>query len=117
MSTPAFPQITDTRPVFTAWVNTDLTEGKGAQYPLAVCTQLSTAIRLGKGQDVQGCDAAVHESRAVKIDGVWLGPIRLIYPTREDEDQQKKIDMRAAALEKAKAAGLTPEEIQAIQSK
>ena len=38
----------DSKKVWIAWGNTDLTEGKGAAYPKHICELEATAIRLGK---------------------------------------------------------------------
>lgn len=99
---------------YVAWTNTDLTEGRGSSFPLAVCQKEATALRLGKGQYVQGCDCDVTKVELVEHDGRWYGPIRLVYPTVEDNAAQARLDKKHAATEKAKAAGLTDAEIAAL---
>ena len=39
-------EIQESKTVFIAWTNTDLTEGRGVQIPLAVCESQTTAKRL-----------------------------------------------------------------------
>lgn len=60
------------------WVvlqNTDLTEGRGGHIPYAVCSSETTALRLGKGNDVQGCDCRIERRTAIRIDNYWYGPV------------------------------------------
>jgi hypothetical protein len=69
---------------------------------------------------VQGSDGPVRELKLLKIDGRWYAPSESIYvvePTREDVTAQKAIDARRAAMEKAKAAGLTDVDLLALMGK
>jgi len=53
----------------------------------------------------------------MEIDGKWYVPIAaidVIGPTREDVAAQKAIDAKRAAMEKAKAAGLTDADLLAL---
>lgn len=109
-------KIEDSRKVWVAWTNTDLTEGRGAEYPKAVCEEKATAIRLGKGGSVQGSSCKTTEEIAVRINGKWLVPGRILRPTREDKMLQEKIDAKTKAIEKAQAAGLTEEDIKALSN-
>lgn len=104
-----------TKPVFVAWTNTDLTEGRGNSVPLAVCSLESTAIRLGQGKNVQGSDCNITKETAVKVDGKWLAPARIIFPTKEDEQRDLEMNERTEATRKAKAAGLSDEDIKALR--
>lgn len=99
---------------FVAWTNTDLTEGRGYVVPLAICEKEATARRLGKNGSVMGCDCEVTKVEIFKHDGRWYGPIILECPTTEDDISQAKLDARHAAKAKAKAAGLTDDEIAAL---
>ena len=101
-------------PGFVAWTNTDCTEGKGWRVPLAVCETQATAIRLGSKGSVQGSDCEVSKVDLYRINGLWYGPIQLRGTTNEDMREQEKLDNRAKALEKAKAAGLSDDEIKAL---
>lgn len=109
-------EIQETKTVWVAWTNTDCTEGRGRQIPKAVCEKEATAIRLGKKGSVQGSDCNVTECTAVKVNNTWLVPGDIKPESKEDEAAQKRIDAKRAALEKAKAAGLTEEDLRLIGS-
>jgi hypothetical protein len=100
---------------YVAWTNSDLTEGRGTEYPLAVCKVQATALRLGTKAYVQGSDCQVTPTMIFQLEGRWYGPIHLELPTVQDEAFQKVLDAKANAIAKAKAAGLTEKEIEAIQ--
>ena len=113
-----------TEDIFVNWRNTDLTEGRGSQYPYVICKYESTANRLAKGMGVQGCDAEVRKGKAYLIDGVWYMPGSIDYGTKEDEAEEKKIQEKRltqmkfdAAIAKAKAAGLSEEDMKALSYK
>jgi len=107
-------KIQETKTVWVAWTNTDLTEGRGQSYPKAVCEKEATAIRLGRKGSVMGSDCHITEELSVKVNGIWLYPARLQHATSDDDQAQAHIDGRRAAIEKAKAAGLTDEDIRAL---
>jgi len=109
---PDEPEISETAEVWIAWTNTDCTEGRGYQYPLAVCWKEATAVRMGQRGYVQGSDCPVEKSLAIRIGGRWLVPSQVHQPTREDEYAQGRIDARKTALAKAMAAGLTAADLQ-----
>ena len=69
--------ITDTKEVWVVYTNTDLTEGRGHQYPIHVCGSASTAARMATRKGVQGSDANVSKEIAVKVRGSWLAAKRL----------------------------------------
>lgn len=93
--------------VFIVWSNTDLTEGRG--YPVAahVCELRATALRLAKGAGVMGSDADVQEFQAIYHAGNWCVPRQITPATQEDKEAQYAADVRAQAIARAKAAGLT----------
>lgn len=112
----------DTKRVYVVWTNTDLTEGRGFEIPLAVCETEATAIRLGKGKYVQGCDCRVTEFDSVRHGGYWLAPVNIIQPSKEDTAKQAVITekrritaARDAAIEKAKELGLSDSDIAALR--
>lgn len=112
-------QIEDTSPIWVAFTNTDCTEGRGREIPLAVCALETTALRLGKGQYVQGTNCPVKALQKVKIGGNWYVPSEAVLirqPTHEDIDTQTKLDDSKLAIAKAKAnaAGLTDADRDAI---
>ena len=112
------PHIVETKKVFVAWTNTDLTEGKGHQIPLVVCEQESTAKRIGERQNVQGCNCDVIGDFAFRIEGsyVWYVPGRIFPPTKDDESAQKLVDSKRLVIEKMRAAGISEEEIKTVAS-
>jgi len=67
-----------------AWSNTDLNEGRGLIFPLFVCELKETALRKGKGHDVQGSDCSVTEVELVQKGSLVYGPIVLIPGSKED---------------------------------
>ena len=115
---------------YVVWTNTDLTEGRGSEYPLAICDTLSTAKRLAKGKYVMGSDCQVNEVTLYRTKiserGFyhWFGPVRIIEPSKEDlekeaflKEQKEKEAARNVILEKARVLGLTDEEIKVLQDK
>lgn len=113
---------TDSMDVFVVWTNTDLTEGRGGEYPLAICKAEATAKRLGRGRYVQGTDCRYTKEKIYFIDGAWLMRGCVVYPEREDlaveaelEIERVKAAKKAAAIEKAKKLGLSEEEIEALK--
>jgi len=97
------------------WQNQDRTEGRGPVYPIHVCENPVTAARLASGNDVQGCNCRVTEVTIFRIAQQWYGPCHVARETVEDRNESYRMKAKAAALEKAKAAGLTPEEIRLLQ--
>lgn len=77
--------ISNKKTVWVAYTNTDCTEGRGYDIPIAVCELEVTARRLARGRHVQGSD----------------GPVR-------------PVDAKREALEKARAAGLTEGDLSAL---
>jgi len=86
--------------------------------PIAVCELEATAIRLARGQYVQGSDGPVRPAELVQIDGTWYAPlsaVQIIKPTPQDQRAQAAHDARKAALDKAKQAGLTADDLAALR--
>lgn len=97
--------------------NTDLTEGRGRQYVAHFCKLEATANRLAKRGYVQGSDCPVGPVEVLVLDGKHVLPVSLINvvePSREDEVEEMRIVARKAALDKAKAAGLSEDEIKLL---
>jgi hypothetical protein len=112
---------TQKKTVYIAWTNTDLTEGRGVEYPLAVCALQATAHRLGRGKYVQGTDCRVTMEEVTLRGFHWTGPVLLVQPSeadeaieRADQERHKAKQLIEAAKEKARAAGLTEDEINAL---
>ena len=95
------PNATAVKKVYAAMTNSDLTEGRGQQYALCICESRSTAIRMGKKQNVQGSDCHVLEVDAFYVPNVgWFTPGAYICsPTGDDMKEDKA---RAEKVEKAK---------------
>ena len=103
--------------VWVAYTNTDCNEGRGQDVPIAVCAAEATAMRLARKKYVQGSDGPVRTLDLLKIEGKWYAPsaaINVIDPTSEDVGVQNAIDAKRSAMKKAKAAGLTDADIQAL---
>lgn len=101
------PEIQEVAEVWIAWTNTDLTEGRGYQKPLAVCWHEATAIRMGQRGYVMGSDCPVSKAPAIRVGNRWLVPSEVHQPTPSDEQKQRELDARRLALDKARAVGLT----------
>lgn len=111
--------MSETRTVYVAHTNTDCTEGRGRDVPIAVCRMESTARRIARGRYVQGSDGPVHPVNMVEINGRWFLPancVDIIEPSAGDVAAQEKLDERGAAVAKAKAAGLTDDDIRALRA-
>lgn len=103
--------------------NTDLTEGRGSEYPMHICKTEATARRLSKGRYVMGTDCPIREVEIIIHNNLWYGPIGMVHPTKEDMLEQARIDdekeakrKKEAAIEKAKSLGLSDEELEALRS-
>ena len=100
--------------VFVAYTNTDCTEGRGYDIPIAVCESETTAIRLAKGRYVQGSNGPVRKVEVIEVDGEFFYPtsaVKLVPPTKEDLAQDALLEAKRVAIEKARSAGLTEEDI------
>lgn len=109
--------------IYVVYTNTDLTEGRGSQYPIYWCESAVTARRLAKGRDVMGSDARVSKRKMYYVKDIgWLADFsvyNIIQPSKEDiaeEQQQIALNKRIAATEKARSLGLTEEDIAALIS-
>lgn len=108
--------------VFVVYGNTDLTEGRGANYVKSVCAIATTAHRIAKGGYVQGSDCPVRAVKAYYIDNTWYAPSRIIEPSKEDIQNQKKEDAKNKLLktlekldEKIDTLDLTQDEMDIIK--
>lgn len=106
----------------TFWVtytNSDLTEGRGREIPLAVCELKSTAIRLGKNNYVQGSDCPVRQMELFEHEGKLYVPfsiINVIPPTKVDIVKQETEDKKNEVLSRIKQAGFSEEDIKILKS-
>ena len=116
---------------YVVWTNTDLTEGRGSEYPLAICKTLSTAKRLAKDKYVMGTDCSITETTLYRIRDEhhsydrWFGPVRIIEPSKEDlekekviKEQEEKRERLNTIIKKVRdSMCLTDEEIKVLQEK
>jgi len=109
--------------VFVVWTNDDLTEGRGREYPMAVCELEATANRLAKGSYVMGSDARITKEVAYYINDRWYFIGTFTPATPEDRienvkilEMEKKKLKAADALEKAKRLGLSDDDIFALKN-
>lgn len=107
-------QLPETFPLFVVYTNTDLTEGRGYQYPIAWAESRATAVRLAHKKGVMGSDAEVCEMVGLKVGNCRYGPVRIERPTEEDTARDAAVKARREAIEKAKQAGLSDEDLAAI---
>lgn len=106
--------MTDKLTLWAVYTNDDLTEGRGRQFIKHFCLTQATANRLAKHGYVQGTDCPVDPVEALFVDGRYFLPtsmLNIVQPSKEDEATQRRIDTRKLAIEKAKALGLSDEEI------
>lgn len=103
------------QPVWVAWTNTDLTEGRGERYPLCVANTPETAARVGRRNGVMGSDCEVTEERAYRIGRRWYVPGRIMAATAEDLQKVKIREAREEAESRARKAGLSDEDIAALR--
>lgn len=103
-----------TKTVWIAWTNSDLTEGRGYSYPLAISESRACAIRLGRNCSVMGTDCYVEPFESHYIGGRWLAPVRFDTPEPIDIEDDKKHEARLKAIVAAKTAGLSDETIAAL---
>lgn len=106
--------IQDMKPVFVAWTNSDLTEGRGISLPFVVTDSPETAHRLGAGKAVQGADCRVSQHLALKVDGLWLIPGYVHTESQEDRDERLYREKKQDIMEKALEKGLTVEDIRIL---
>lgn len=116
----------EARKVWVAFTNSDLTEGRGHEYAYAICHSEATAKRLGKGRYVQGLDCPVRQVELIAHQGGHFFPINYLFfhhASAEDRLEQEKIDRerekakrKSAALQKAREAGLSADEIEALRN-
>lgn len=126
MTKPAF-EVIEAEYCYVAWSNTDCTEGRGYEYPIAVSWNEETAKRHGKGKYVMGSNCRVTKEVALKVsDGSitgkrWLAPVRFETETEADRKAQAKKFLeesrkqkREEAIKKAKELGLSDEDLKAL---
>lgn len=107
----------DRETLWAVYTNTDLTEGRGRQFVAHFCKLRSTAIRLARKGYVQGTDCPVEPVEVLVLDGKRVLPMSVINvepPSQEDEQKERLWLEKKAAFERAKAAGLSDQDIALI---
>jgi len=102
--------------MFVAWVNTDLTEGRGASIPISHCQSRETAIRNGRGKDVQGSDASIDEVPLLRVGQFQYGPVRVQYPSKSDELADAKNKEREELFARLRRLGITEDELKVLEA-
>jgi hypothetical protein len=64
-----------------------------------------------------GSDADVREFDAVRVGAMWCAPVQIVPPTKEDKATQEAEDKKAAAIARAKAAGLSDDDLKLLGAK
>jgi hypothetical protein len=116
-----FATIDGAERVFIVWSNTDLTEGRGREYPRNVCERLTTAHRLSKGCYIMGTDAHVTEDFAYMINGKRYVLGDIVRPNSSDLeiDREREAERIArekfdAVVERFKELGITDEDLDVL---
>lgn len=115
--------VVETKTLYLVINNTDPVEGRGTNYPYAVCETLETAERLAKGKFTQGYDCPIQPITAYlsKNQPYWYGPTYIHAENDEDrklriqrENEKQKSLAVDAVIEKMKKLGISDEEIKLI---
>lgn len=107
--------VDEIKTVWVTWTNTDLTEGRGSEFPLHAAESLETAERLGRRGGVQGSDCRITQERAFRINHRWFVPGKIIPESGADTAKRLAREAKEAILAKAKTAGLSEEEIEILR--
>ena len=111
--------MSETKEVYVAYANTDLTAGTGYNVPIAICEMEITAIRLARYRNVQGSEGIVNKVSLVKLNGIWYYPgsaVTVVLPSGTDIEAQKLLDARRAIIHKMESLGMTEQEIRLLSS-
>lgn len=90
--------ITNRKTVWVAYTNTDCTEGRGYDIPIAACELEVTARRLARGRHVQGSDGPVRpvdRSPSSSSMFAWQCPGSILSRSRQSR-QPHRFPLRAA---------------------
>ena len=113
------PDTPQHRTLYVAYTNTDCTEGRGQDVPIATCELEVTAKRIASRRYVQGSDGPVRPVDLMLFDGKWYIPvsaITVVPPTDGDIAEHAAIVARRRVMDKARAAGLTDDDLAILQS-
>ena len=103
--------------IFAVYTNTDLTEGRGQEYPFAFTPSPSAAKRLSDSKGVMGSDGDIKKVKTFYSPehSCWFAPIgRVVSATTDDLKQDrllKKQEATAVLIKKFEnGEEITPEE-------
>lgn len=113
------------RQIWAVWTNTDLTEGRGAEFIKYHCELEATARRLAKGGYVQGTDCRITQERMFFHENRWYAPGPYVSPPTSDdrrleeqlESERQRQARRDQALARARELGLGEEDLAVLQGK
>lgn len=103
--------------IYGVYTNTDCTEGRGEEYPIAFCWLFSTAIRLSKGKGVMGSDARIKKIDVLRIGdqrAILTEYIRVHSPTTADLAADAAKERYDETVKRLRELGVTESEIQTI---
>jgi hypothetical protein len=106
--------VSEKQEIYVVWTNTDLTEGRGKQIPIAYSVSMRCALRLAKGKGVMGSDADVRSFTADLRNGYVCAPVQLVEPTKKDIDLDDNDARRQSAIDKALQLGVSEDELKLI---
>lgn len=95
--------------------NSDLTEGRGRSINVVLCRCLSTAERLAARINVQGSDGDIETITPFVYENTEYIPIGKI-PIQEPSEQDLQEEKKYAAIQRARIAGLSEEDIRSLMS-
>lgn len=105
----------NTLTMYVVFQNTDLTEGRGVEVPIAVCINPITAEWIGKGQEVMGANCSVRPVDLIQIGDTWYGPddltFKVQFATKEDVQEYQKLEKQREVYKKMRLAGISKEDI------
>lgn len=101
--------------IYVVSANTDLTEGRGRDVPFAWTESRATAYRLAEKRGVMGSPATITREVAYRRGFNVYARVELTLPTKEDSAADKAREDRDAAATRAKAAGLSDEDIATLR--
>ena len=106
--------VSEVKDVWVVETNSDCTEGRGYQYPIHVCESPATADRMAEKKGVMGSKAYVRKAIAVRVNNCWLAPVEIVKATDKDREIDERKAKQQLAVEKAKSAGLSDDDIKLL---
>ncbi len=107
----------ESRTLYVVFTNTDLTEGRGWQYPIGYSFNEYTALRVAKKKGVMGTDGDVSGYPTLIVDGKEYVPVSLLNiqrPEQADIDKEQADKKRKETVARLLEAGADPEDLKAL---